>query len=141
MKMSKSHEDPRSRILITDPASEIERKVRAALTDSEPGISFEPVRRPGLANLLYVVSTIQGGGLTPSELALGFQNQRMSTFKSHVASCIANHFQEIRERYLEHWNRLEHGSELHEMTAKGAREANSSAAHVLEKVYDKTGIR
>ena len=42
LKMSKSDTDPRSRILITDSADEIHRKIMSALTDSTNSVSYDP---------------------------------------------------------------------------------------------------
>merc|ERR1711939_634674 len=57
-KMSKSDADPKSRILITDTREEIHAKVKGAITDSEPGISFDPEKRPGVSNLIEILRTV-----------------------------------------------------------------------------------
>ncbi|KAG8737961.1 Tryptophan--tRNA ligase, mitochondrial, partial [Ceratobasidium sp. 428] len=54
-KMSKSSPNPASRILLTDPAETIEKKVRSAVTDSERGVTFDLTARPGVANLLTIL--------------------------------------------------------------------------------------
>ena len=54
--MSKSAMDPNSRILLTDDTSAIRRKVRSAVTDSLPGITYDPVNRPGTSNLLTILA-------------------------------------------------------------------------------------
>lgn len=53
--MSKSAVNPKSRILISDSKDEIEMKIRKAVTDSETHISYDPVRRPGISNLLCIL--------------------------------------------------------------------------------------
>ena len=52
LKMSKSHADPRSRILVNDDHQTISEKLRFALTDSMARISYDPINRPGVSNLL-----------------------------------------------------------------------------------------
>ncbi|EER40543.1 tryptophanyl-tRNA synthetase [Histoplasma capsulatum H143] len=101
--MSKSHNDPRSRILLTDSAEDIHQKIKLALTDSEPGISYDPSRRPGVSNLIEILSHVQGGDGSRSFIEMGREHQRLSmrAFKEHVASTITKHLREIRERYLE----------------------------------------
>jgi len=54
--MSKSSPDVSSRISLTDPTSEIERKIRGAVTDSIQGITYDPVNRPGTSNLLSILA-------------------------------------------------------------------------------------
>ncbi|KAI9661668.1 MAG: Tryptophan--tRNA ligase, mitochondrial [Bathelium mastoideum] len=59
LKMSKSHANPKSRILITDGCEEIEKKIKGALTDSVSGISYDLVERPGVSNLLDIMFHLQ----------------------------------------------------------------------------------
>ncbi|KAF8319437.1 Nucleotidylyl transferase [Clavulina sp. PMI_390] len=54
-KMSKSAKDPKSRILLSDSRDEIARKIRKAVTDSETTISYDPIHRPGISNLLRIL--------------------------------------------------------------------------------------
>ncbi|KAL8976983.1 MAG: hypothetical protein Q9205_007128, partial [Flavoplaca limonia] len=56
IKMSKSHEDPKSRLLLNDDAGTIQLKIKAALTDSINGLSYDPIERPGVSNLLALMS-------------------------------------------------------------------------------------
>ncbi|EDN09739.1 conserved hypothetical protein [Histoplasma mississippiense (nom. inval.)] len=103
LKMSKSHNDPRSRILLTDSAEDIHQKIKLALTDSEPGISYDPSRRPGVSNLIEILGHVQGGDGSRSFVEMGREHQRLSmrAFKEHVASTLIKHLKGIRERYLE----------------------------------------
>ena len=54
-KMSKSSVNPKSRILLSDGKDEIEMKIRKAVTDSDTHISYDPMRRPGISNLLTIL--------------------------------------------------------------------------------------
>ncbi|GMM35962.1 tryptophan--tRNA ligase [Saccharomycopsis crataegensis] len=59
-KMSKSDPDQNSCIYITEDAKTIQKKIRKAVTDSiDGGYYFDPVNRPGVSNLLNVVSGLQ----------------------------------------------------------------------------------
>jgi tryptophanyl-tRNA synthetase len=53
--MSKSAHDPASRIQLTDTPDEIRNKVRKAVTDSIPGVTWDPASRPGVSNLLKIL--------------------------------------------------------------------------------------
>ena len=57
-KMSKSEASENSRINLTDDADTIQRKIRRAKTDSEPGMSFDPENRPEAANLLGIYAAL-----------------------------------------------------------------------------------
>ena len=59
-KMSKSHADEKSRIILTDSPAAIRQKVKVALTDSEASITYDPTRRPGVSNLIEILSHLEG---------------------------------------------------------------------------------
>ena len=59
-KMSKSDDDPRSRILLSDSNEAIAAKIRHALTDSVGDISYDPQKRPGVSNLIDICSMCRG---------------------------------------------------------------------------------
>lgn len=54
--MSKSAPDVSSRILLTDTNKDIARKIRTAVTDSIPGVTYDPETRPGTSNLLAILA-------------------------------------------------------------------------------------
>ena len=54
--MSKSALDENSRILLTDNYVAIRKKVRGAVTDSLPHISYDVEARPGTSNLLTLLA-------------------------------------------------------------------------------------
>jgi tryptophanyl-tRNA synthetase len=57
-KMSKSEPSENSRINLTDDAETIQRKIRRAKTDSEPGMSLDVENRPEAANLLGIYAAL-----------------------------------------------------------------------------------
>lgn len=61
--MSKSAPDANSRILITDTPEQIRTKIKKAVTDSTPTLSFDPVNRPAVSNLLQILAGFDGGVL------------------------------------------------------------------------------
>src|SRR5256885_12182282 len=101
LKMSKSHADPKSRILITDTEEEINTKIREALTDSEPGITYDPKSRPGVANLLEILKHTTKSSSSCEELANDLSNLTMRQLKDHVSRAVVKCLEGIRESYLE----------------------------------------
>ena len=59
-KMSKSDGSDYARINLTDDADTLALKIKRAKTDSEPGLSFDPERRPEAANLLSIYAALAG---------------------------------------------------------------------------------
>ncbi len=55
-KMSKSVSSPLGTILVLDSPEEIDRKVRKAVTDTETEVRYDPVKKPGVSNLLELLA-------------------------------------------------------------------------------------
>lgn len=63
IKMSKSDPNPAGVIYLLDPPEVVRRKIKRAVTDSFPGVSYEPQSRPGLANLLELGAACGAGSV------------------------------------------------------------------------------
>jgi tryptophanyl-tRNA synthetase len=105
-KMSKSAPDFNSRILLTDSDDLIKQKIKRAVTDGEPTISFDPDSRPGVSNLLSILSALDASQKSPEEWANEL-NQRASTaggatgriIKEAVTDSIISVIRPIREEF------------------------------------------
>jgi len=138
-KMSKSHEDPRSKILLTDSPEKIRLKIKHALTDSTYGISFDPAARPGVSNLLEILSHVDSEGRSPREWAGECKTLNMRAFKELVSDKVSSSLSGFRERYTP----LMEGqcqSHLKEVTRQGAKEARENSGRMLVEVRDAIGI-
>lgn len=103
-KMSKSDPDKRSRILVTDSREEIENKIRRALTDSIPGVSYDRAARPGVSNLIDIMYYMdESKYASPEQIANDVfgPESTLKTLKDEVARTISDKLEPIRERYLE----------------------------------------
>ncbi|MCJ1256590.1 Tryptophan--tRNA ligase, mitochondrial, partial [Lignoscripta atroalba] len=139
LKMSKSHEDPRSRILLTDSHVDVQRKIRLALTDSTSGVSYDPLNRPGVANLLSIMSHLDEQGRSCQELANLYSSMSMRDFKEEVTNRISESFAGIRARY----DRIvedEGVSRLEEVASTGAERAARNAQNTMIVVRDALGF-
>src|SRR5262245_19053635 len=67
LKMSKSITAPGHRIGLLDPPGHIRKAIAKATTDSGREIAYDPVHRPGLANLIGILAAL--GRQPPSALA------------------------------------------------------------------------
>lgn len=138
-KMSKSAPNPASRISITDSAKEITAKIKAAVTDSEAGVSYDPENRPGVANLLTIWSALDDAGRSPAELAKEAENSgfRMGQLKAAVSELVVEKLSPIREEYL----RLQADpGYIRDVAARGADKARERAAVTMEEVRRVTGM-
>ncbi|KAJ3348979.1 hypothetical protein GGF32_005885 [Allomyces javanicus] len=99
-KMSKSHANPKSRIDLTDSDATIAKKIRGAVTDSDPSVTWDPEHRPGVANLLSLYAAcrdLDPAGLPEGELkgVVG-----MANLKQKVAECVVDTVRPVRDEYL-----------------------------------------
>ncbi|KAF2095021.1 putative tryptophanyl-tRNA synthetase [Rhizodiscina lignyota] len=139
-KMSKSDDNPKSRILITDTEEDISKKIKSALTDSTEGVSYDPVARPGVSNLLDILFHMTGSTFGSREdLVADCQNLSMRAFKSRVAEAIETEIGPVRERFHETLQR-ENGKYLSSVAELGAKKASTSATGTMNLVRDVVGL-
>lgn len=136
-KMSKSNPDANSRILITDKAEVIYAKIKAAVTDSEDSISYDVEKRPGISNLLGILSHTSQKGLSPVELAQGCQNLSKKAFKALVADSVVTCLAGIRERYKAI---LASPSIIQLAAERGTRNARTAARLKVDRVGRLMGL-
>jgi len=137
-KMSKSHEDPRSRILITDPPEEIHAKIKGALTDSEEGISYDPESRPGVSNLVEILKHISKNPGSCEEIAREHQSMTMRAFKEMVAHEVVLALGDFREKFLSIMD--PNNDYLRTAAEDGAKRAASKAGSTMHLVRQITGL-
>lgn len=140
LKMSKSHEDHRSRILLTDTPEEIGAKVRLALTDSIKGVSFDELRRPGVSNLLAIAASLDLQERSIDDLAQSCEGLGMFEFKNQMTSTISNGLKVVREKY-DHVMKIDNGRYLKDVAIEGAKKAQKKAEIIMNKVRNVIGIK
>ena len=138
LKMSKSDKDIRSRILLSDTDETIKMKIRLALTDSKDGISYNVVERPGVSNLLNILSSVEENEMEPSQYAATVNGLSMRAFKELVADRIIEHIAPIRSKYFEI---LAKEQLMRDVIGEGARNARMHSSRVLKTVYETIGLQ
>lgn len=136
LKMSKSHADSRSRILLTDSPEEIHKKVKVALTDSETSITYDPSHRPGVSNLIEILSHLDGK--TCDELASEYQHSSLRALKGHLADRISAHLQPIRDKY--HGLMDDKSGYLEDVGREGGQGARANAEITMKGVREAVGF-
>ncbi|KIW56952.1 tryptophan-tRNA ligase [Exophiala xenobiotica] len=138
-KMSKSDADPKSRILITDTREEIHAKVKGAITDSEPGISFDPEKRPGVSNLIEILRTVTSISDSAEKIAKDLEHMTMRAFKEMVADNVSECLRGIRESFLDLMEPTNHT--LNDEVREGARKAHARASWTMKNVRNSLGLQ
>lgn len=139
LKMSKSHVDENSRILLTDTPELIRSKIKVAVTDSIDGISYAPDNRPGVSNLIELYAHMERRDDFES-VAQGFANLSKKDFKGRVADCIISGLSPIRVKY-DYLMKAEGPGFLDSVCAKGGERAREGAEKTLEVVRKAVGLR
>lgn len=137
--MSKSHQDPRSRIHINDAPEVIGDKVRLAFTDSMAGVSFDQANRPGISNLLSIMSFLDGRSRTAQDIAQAYNDKSMREFKAEATTTISEGLASIRENYNQ-LIRADNAHYLDEVAMEGSARARTQAETTMIAVRRVIGI-
>jgi len=132
-KMSKSDPAERSRILLLDSADAIMKKVRSAVTDSEPTVRYDVEAKPGISNLLEIMAACTGRSI--DDLVAEFHDAGYGRFKEAVAEAIIDALAPIRSAY----ERLD-DREVARILQKGALDARTQAESYQAEVRRAVGL-
>lgn len=140
-KMSKSHKGQWSRILLTDKPEAIHKKIMSAVTDSDNFVSYDPVSRPGVSNLLRLLSCFDEGGRTPEQLAseLSSENAGLGVLKKRLSESLITAMGRIRRRYLLLLAE-DGGGYIDHVAEEGARKARLRADETMATVREAVGL-
>lgn len=134
-KMSKSDENLRGFISMLDTPKQIEKKIKSATTDSEGIVKFDKDNKPGISNLLTILSSCTGK--TISQLETDFKGSGYGDFKGAVAKSVQDLLAPIQERYYE----LIESEELDNILNEGAKNAAEHANLTLIRTKEKMGLK
>jgi tryptophanyl-tRNA synthetase len=134
-KMSKSGESPAGILWLLDDEKALTKKIKSAVTDSQGVVRFDPAEKPGVSNLLSILSIVSGRSVP--EVEADFDGMQYGALKGAVAEAVVEAFRPIRERTLE---LLDDPAELDRLLAVNAARAESIADATLARVYDAVGF-
>jgi tryptophanyl-tRNA synthetase len=134
-KMSKSVESPQGTILVLDEPKAITKKVKSAVTDSDTAVRFDVEAKPGISNLLALLSVATGRAVPDLEAEYGTGGY--GTFKGAVAEALVEYLRPTRERYQE---LAADPAELARLLAVGAARASEIADATMARVRAATGL-
>lgn len=133
-KMSKSDENPKAYIALLDDIAVIRKKIKSAVTDSDGTVKYDPVQKPGISNLLTILSCISGKSI--AELELQYKNSNYQVFKEDVAEAVIQEILPIQQKY----NELLNSKSIDEILDKGREYATYLANKKITKVYNRIGL-
>jgi tryptophanyl-tRNA synthetase len=134
-KMSTTGGTPQGTVLIADPPEVVRKKVRSAVTDSGSNVRYDPGGKPGISNLLEIMSVATGEPIPALESR--YDGGGYGPFKTDVAEAVVALLDPIRTRYDE--LRGDPGK-LERLLAQGAEKARAASARTLEQIYERMGF-
>lgn len=133
-KMSKT-DNPRGCIGLFDKPDEIRKKVTAAVTDPGRIIKYDPLKKPGVSNLLTIYSLFSGKSI--KEIEKKFKNSGYEKFKKQVAEILINSLEPFRRKRNELLSREVY---VKEILNKGRKKAEVIARSTVQDVRKKMGL-
>lgn len=132
-KMSKSITDPKGTIDLLDTPDEARAKILHATTDSENNVIFDE-SRPGVANLLSIMSNVTNKSIT--DLEKDFVGVGYKDFKEAVANEVSAFLTDLQEKY----SHFQSESVLMPILSEGRDRAYDISHKKLAEVFDKIGF-
>ncbi|WP_165066165.1 tryptophan--tRNA ligase [Marisediminicola senii] len=135
VKMSKSAANQNGVVFLLDEPSRTAKKIKSAVTDTGREVRFDRGEKPGVSNLLTILSSF--GGQSVAELETAYEGRGYGDLKKDVADAVVSVFEPIRSRALA---LLEDPTELDRILADSADRAGVIAETTLAAVYDRIGL-
>jgi tryptophanyl-tRNA synthetase len=132
-KMSKSDPDPRSRILVLDDPDTINARLKAAVTDSGSEVRFDWEQKPGITNLIEIMSLFTGR--TTQSIEDEYGSSGYGKFKPAVAEAVIEGLAPIREAFA-----ALDDSDVERVVREGAAVARERAEEFQKRVRERVGL-
>lgn len=133
-KMSKSDPEETFISLLDDPDA-IRRKIKRAVTDSDGEIRYDPENKPGVSNLLSIMSALGAGSL--ETLCAEMQGQGYGVLKTRTADCVIAALEPMQSEYK---RLIADKAYLQGVVDENAKAASYLATKTLRKVQKKVGF-
>jgi tryptophanyl-tRNA synthetase len=132
-KMSKSVSSPQGTVLMLDAPKDIEKKFKRAVTDTETEVRYDVEAKPGVSNLLGILSAATG---EPPD-ALAGKYEQYGPLKADTAAAVVELLAPVQDRYRE---LVADPAELQRILAAGADKAQAIAAVTMARARAAAGL-
>jgi tryptophanyl-tRNA synthetase len=134
-KMSTTASSEQGKVLVLDEPDVIRKKFKTAVTDSGREIRFAPDEKPGVSNLLEILSVSTGRSI--EEVEREHDGRGYGDLKTDVGEAVVELFAPMQARYRE--LRSDEG-ELRRLLRVGADKARETSAPTLRELYERMGF-
>ncbi|MEV0369898.1 tryptophan--tRNA ligase [Streptomyces sp. NPDC050636] len=135
IKMSKSASSPKGIVDLLDEPKVTAKKIKSAVTDTDTVIRFDREEKPGVSNLLTILSTLTGTDIP--KLESDYEGKGYGALKTDLAEVMVDFVTPFRDRTQEY---LDDPETLDSILATGAEKARAVAAETLATTYDRLGL-
>ena len=132
-KMSKSAESDSGCVYLLDSAESIMKKFKRAVTDSDNEVFYDREKKPGVSNLLDILSSVTG----TTQQALAEQYSQYGKLKSDCGDAVVSMLQPIQAKYAD---LITDPAQLGEMLSVGSLRAENIAQKTLQRVHQAIGM-
>jgi tryptophanyl-tRNA synthetase len=133
-KMSKST-GGNGTLWVLDEPKALTKKIKSAVTDLGGEVTFDVAEKPGVSNLLTILSVASGTSVEDLEQA--YAGKGYGDFKGDVAEAVVELFAPVRERYTA---LIADTGHLDAVLADGAARAREVAVATMVSVRDRIGL-
>ncbi|MFJ1460052.1 tryptophan--tRNA ligase [Nocardia sp. N2S4-5] len=134
-KMSKSAATDTGLLNLLDDPKVSAKKIRSAVTDTEREIRYDPEAKPGVSNLLVILSSLTGSPIVTLEN--DYSGKGYGDLKGDVADALVEFVTPLQTKVQEY---LDDQGELDRILGAGAERAREIAGNTLAQVYDRVGF-
>jgi tryptophanyl-tRNA synthetase len=134
-KMSKSASSPNGIVELLDDAGVSAKKIRSAVTDTGREITFDPVNKPGVSNLLTIYAALSGRGI--DELVPAYEGKGYGDLKKDLSTVVSDFVGPVQARTRSF---LDDPAQLDKLLGIGAEKARSVSSVTLRSVYEHVGF-
>jgi tryptophanyl-tRNA synthetase len=122
-------------VLMLDQPDVMRKKFKTAVTDSGTDVRHAPDEKPGVSNLIEIMSVATGESFRDIEAR--YDGSGYGAFKADVAEAVIELLGPIRRRYEEIRS---DETELGRLLAVGAEKARAASAPTLALMYERMGF-
>jgi tryptophanyl-tRNA synthetase len=133
--MSTSAGNAQGVVRIVDEPDVVRSKFKTAVTDSGREVRHDPADKPGISNLLEIMSVATGEPVEAIESR--YDGAGYGAFKEDVGEAVVTLLAPIQERYRE---LRSDEAELRRLLAEGAERARVASAPTLSAMYERMGF-
>ena len=134
-KMNKSDGQNMGTIFLMDDLKLVRKKIMSAVTDCETVVRFDEENKPGISNLISILSAITGEDIKNIETR--FAGKGYGDFKKEVANVVCDLIERIQANYRQ----FKSQEVLNTILTQGATEARIVASETLKRTKQALGLR